>query len=115
MQLHLEFAQNIQKDPMRRQTETSIEENFEHHCFILMRIRNELCTRRSAISFQKIMSETLQRGNAGLSNPRFPKLIADASKSSLNPNLHMTAIVRGSFVITRAFGSILLVRPSTLL
>jgi hypothetical protein len=95
--------------------ETSSKEIFERHRFILMRIRNRICTRRSDISFRKITSKTIQRGNAGLSNPRLPKIIADASKSNLSPNLHTIAIVGGSFVIVGASGSIPLVRPSTLL
>jgi hypothetical protein len=115
MQLYPELAQNIEKDWVRRHTETSNKETFEHHCFVLMRIWNILCTRRSVISFQKITSETLQRGNAVLSNPRLPKILADASKSSLSPNLHATTVVGGSFVIAGASRSIHLVRPSTLL
>jgi hypothetical protein len=77
--------QIIQKDWVRRHTETNNKEIFEYHYFVLMRIQNGLCTRRSAISFLKIMSDALQRGYAGLSNPRIPKIIADASKSGLGP------------------------------
>jgi 2-oxo-4-hydroxy-4-carboxy--5-ureidoimidazoline (OHCU) decarboxylase len=69
MQLHPELASNIQNDRVRRHAETSSKEIFEHHCFIIKRIWNGLCTRSSAISFQKIMSNAVQRGYAGLSNP----------------------------------------------
>jgi hypothetical protein len=115
MQLHPEHAQNVQKDWVRRHTETSSEENFEHHCFIFMRNQNRLCTKRSAIPIWKVMSETLQRCKTGLHNGRLPKIIAHASKSSHDPNLHMFAIVGGSFAIIRAFRLIFSVRPSTLL
>jgi hypothetical protein len=115
MQLHLKLAQNIQKDRVQSHMKTRSEEIFEHHRFIFMRIWNGLCTKRSAISFQKVTSETLQRRNVGLSNRRLPKIIVDASKSNLNPNLHALTIVGGSFAVVGAFGLVLLVRPSTLL
>jgi hypothetical protein len=38
MQLYPKLAQNIQKDQVRRHTETSSKEIFEYHHFILMRI-----------------------------------------------------------------------------
>jgi hypothetical protein len=114
MQLHSELAQNIQKDRVWRHMKTRNKEIFEHHRFVFLRIQNGLCTRRLAISFRKVMIKTLHRHNVGHSNRRLPKIIADASKSSLSPNLHAPAIVRGSFTIAGAFGLVFLVRPSTL-
>jgi hypothetical protein len=115
MQLHPGPVQNIQIGRVRRHTETSSEEIFEHHLFIFMRIWNRLCTRRLGITLQKVVSETLQRHNAGLSNHRLPKIIVDGSRSSLSPNLHTPTIVGGSFAIAGAFRMIFLVRPSPLL
>jgi hypothetical protein len=66
MQRHPELAQNIHNDRVRRHVETNNKEIFEYHRFIFPGIRNRLYTRQLAISFQKIVIDTLKKGKSGL-------------------------------------------------
>jgi hypothetical protein len=50
---------------------------------------------------------------ADLRNSWLPEIIADASKSSRNPNLHTFVVVGGSFAVAGAFRLIFLSDPST--